>query len=286
MQTFSNIINDIINSENHPNQERFSINQGKRIQGENTIINFIEPIKNILLENNINNEEISRSEIDFLFNQGKYKPEFLFLIVMFWGGKDNQSGFFNYIEINSEDFIIKTRNLFLEMEKLSTITDLDLFKLELEKLWISCSSGTTKIPGIGYPFFTKIFQFALQRHPVIKPLIMDEHLQVAYLAYVCEFKTDYKKFILQFLTQKQFSNFIDGGRINYVRKKMEFDFYWNFISDFNQFAKQNKITPVKLEEICFGFGKKNKKIRNQEIINTRLFFRNCIIYKIRLFTRK
>lgn len=153
---------------------------------------------------------------------------------------------------------------------------LDYIKLSLKQgniktVFEALAEGQYKIPGLGYPYFTKLFYFVGQTmsplpNPV--PLIFDKWLANAYCALSIQSgkHNDLKRFYRQIKPTLRKNPL--AGEIQCASGAILAELYVKFLSDFNEWSAELNVPTSLLEE--FVFGQQLNKLENRNSTNPRL----------------
>jgi len=197
-------------------------------------------------------KRIYRSDIIKMFQNNKIYLGFV--TAMMWGGINatrphkkaggvTETNFYkilSYKKESIEESIIFSNKCFEEGD----------FKTPFKQMM---PSNKYKIPGVGYPYFTKIFFFLGQSndHIKIKPLILDKWTSNSFYALLSQsYPEDIPKF---FRTIKSSKNTNSPGEVVLRSGKNLINAYERFNHLMNDWAQQLNISPDKLEEFVFGY---------------------------------
>jgi len=220
-------------------------------------------------------EEISRKTLLDLYADSNVELFKKIFITFWWGGlsHQNQAPLFykkenlKKIELFYKDFENDLNN--------SLLNEANDFQNSFNKIFNEVLFGRYKMNGIGYAFFTKIFQFfyeakkSISNHDLI-PIISDKWSMRSVFGY----------------------SILEGKPVTFFRKinakqgdlelkfrgydRTYFSRYWQFVIYFNELSTELSeryigLTPFRLEEIFFGW---QRDLNNPE--NPRNLFTNAI----------
>lgn len=116
-----------------------------------------------------------------------------------------------------------------------------------------------KIPGVGYPFFTKLFHLLGESFSTvpIKPLLLDRWTTNAY--YACLLTTDQNKLARYF--PKQDIKTSSPGAIQPRGGRLLEELYESYVLDLRSWAAELEVRPSQIQDFMFGLAlnKQNEK---------------------------
>lgn len=202
------------------------------------------------------NKKISRENIVALFKDDR--PYLAFIAAMVWGfinasrpivkgGGPKTTAFYRLLLMPQEQVIEI-------IEKINELIIRKDFRRAFREMLIG---GALKIPGIHYPYFTKLFFFLGQAsdQAKIKPLILDKWTGNAYFALLSQVRPE--EVLSYFRGIKRERN--ELGSVILRSGTSLIEAYESYVRDMNQWAAAIAVSPDKLEQFVFGVSLRDDK---------------------------